>query len=80
MTIHADMTYEFEGPTGLVIIPNGTKEAIHALIDKAILELPEAERPLAENERNVFYGHIIGYFSEYGALPDFSLKKRSDAP
>lgn len=76
MTIAADMTYEFEGPTGLVIMHDGMKEAIHALIGKAIAELPEDERAIAEADREYLYNQLLGYYSEYGSLPDFHLQKR----
>lgn len=77
MTIAPDMTYEFEGPAGVVIMRDGTKEAIHALITKAIAELPTEEIPLAEADREYLYNQILGYYSEYGSLPDFHLQKKS---
>ncbi len=76
MSIAADMTYEFDGPSGLVIMHEGTKEAIHALISKAIAELPEDEMPRAEADRDYLYNQLLGYYSEYGSLPEFTLKKR----
>lgn len=76
MTIAPDMTYEFDGPAGVVIMHDGTKEAIHALITKAIAELPAGEHATAEADREYLYGQILGYYSEYASLPDFSLKKR----
>lgn len=76
MTINKDMIYVFDGPAGFVILHEGTKKAIHTIIDKAIAELSEDERSSAEADREYLYNQILGYYSEYGSLPDFMLKKR----
>ncbi len=66
-----DYIYENDLPAGLVIVPNYVRDAINAKLDAAIAEEPEAAK-----ERDQLYNTILAYFSEYGSLPEFTLKKR----
>lgn len=75
MTIHDDMTYTFEGPNALVIVPNYVRDAINKRIDDAIVVEPGAAA-----EREQIYKTLVAYFSEYGAVPDFTLKRREGMP
>lgn len=74
MPIRDDMTYEYDGPQALVIVPNFLRDAINAKLDAAI-----AENPGAAKDRNYLYRQLVNYFSEYGSLPEFTLKKRARA-
>jgi hypothetical protein len=60
------------------IVPSALSDAINEEIDKAILELPEADRPVAEAERQNLYGQLLGYFNEYGMIPGFSLRRKQE--
>ena len=67
--IKDDMTYEYDGPRGLVVIHDHVREAINARLDAAIAEVPDAAK-----ERERLYQEIINFYSEYGQLPNFTLK------
>lgn len=54
-----------------VIVPNTLREAIYAKVDAAI-----AEQPAAAPDREYFYGVLLDYYDEHGAIPDFTLKAR----
>jgi hypothetical protein len=55
----------------LVIVPNYVSDAINAAIDKALLDLPEAEK-----DREHFYDVLLAHFNDHGVIPEFTLHKR----
>jgi hypothetical protein len=59
--------------TALVIVPDSLRDAINAKLDEAIAKAPEAEA-----DREILYNHLLGFFDEYGYLPEFELAKRNN--
>ena len=57
----------------MVIVPDALYEAIHAKITAAIVDLPEPDRPVAEQDREFLYGQILDAFDKYGRIPEFTL-------
>jgi len=54
--------------SAIVIVPDSLREAINAKLDAAIAKCPDAAK-----DREVLYSHLVGFFDEYGYLPDFEL-------
>lgn len=54
----------------LVIVPNALTDAINAKIDAEIAKLPEHDREKAEGCRDHLFHQLLGYFDEYGVIPD----------
>lgn len=69
MPIHDDMTYTNDR-TEIVIVPNELRDAINKKLDQEI-----ALQPDAAADREYLYNQILGYFSEYGRMPDFTLTR-----
>lgn len=68
--INDDGVYTFDGPAGFVIVPNFVRDAINRKLDEKI-----AEEPAAAKDREYLYTRLIAYFSEYGEIPEFELKR-----
>lgn len=54
-----------------VIVFNELRDAIQSAIDKAL-----NGRPIADDERQGIYESLLGYYDEYGVIPDFSLEAK----
>lgn len=65
-----DGVYTFDGPAGFVIVPNFVRDAINRKLDEMI-----AAEPLAAKDREYLYSQLLAYFSEYGVIPEFALKR-----
>jgi hypothetical protein len=53
----------------LVIVPNSLRDAINAKLDAAFKDLPKA----ANADREIMYSQLVGYFNDYGHIPDFTI-------
>lgn len=56
----------------LVIVPDSLREAIMAKLDAEIAKHPDAEK-----DRESLYSWLLGYFNEFGVVPDFTLEKKA---
>ena len=55
----------------IVIVPNQLRDLIQAKLDEQIVL-----HPAAEADREELYSQLLGFFNEYGYVPDFELSKR----
>jgi hypothetical protein len=58
----------------LAIVPNSLRDAINAKLDAAFVQWPDAVK-----DREELYRQLLGYFNEYGVVPDFSLVKKGQS-
>ncbi len=52
----------------IVIIPDSLRYGIHAKLDEAFKDCPDAEK-----DRELLYQQLLNHFYEHGIIPDFSL-------
>lgn len=55
-----------------IIVPNTLSEEIYRRIDSELRAKPEAAP-----DRELFYAQLLDYYAEHGALPEFTIEKRS---
>lgn len=67
------MIYEPQS-NALVVVPNELRDAINAKLDAAIVEQPGAAA-----DREYLYNCLLGFYAEYGCLPEFELAKREES-
>ena len=49
-----------------------TDDAIHKRLDEEFVKFPDAAK-----DREALYHQLLEHFNEYGALPEFTLEKKS---
>lgn len=54
----------------LAIVPNEVRDMINERLDAAILANPGSEQA-----REILYHQLLGFFDDYGYLPEFHLEK-----